>query len=135
MKVFLIFLLFINLVCFAKTKIEIIEIYDGDTILAKINKEKFSMRLIGVDCFETSPINRAYMQAYKNNIKIDEVLKQGNIAKEYLINLYKKHSKNIFMYFYGIDKYSRVLGVLYFGNLNVNHELINKNICQQYTYK
>ena len=67
--------------CFAKTKIELVEIYDGDTIKAKINKEEFSLRLIGVDCFETSTINRTYKQAYENNLKIQDVIKQGENAK------------------------------------------------------
>lgn len=120
--------------CLANTKVELMEIYDGDTIRAKINKEEFSLRLIGVDCFETSAINRAYKQAYENDLKIEDIIKQGKYAKKYVENLYKKSSKNVHFDFYGIDKYSRILAVLYFDNLNINQELINKNICKNYKY-
>lgn len=134
MKIFLILLLLLNLFSFAKTNIEVVEIYDGDTIKAKIDKEEFSIRLKGLDCFETSPINRAYKQAYETNLDINDVIKQGKIAKKYLFNLYSKTS-NVYFDFLGIDKHSRALGILYFDKINVNKELIEKNICKKYDYK
>ena len=134
MKYKLILILLLFSTCFAKTKIELVEIYDGDTIKAKINKEEFPVRLLGVDCFETSKINRAYKQAYENNLKIEEVIKQGKNAKKYLQKLYEASAKNVTFDFCGIDKYSRALGVLYFDEININNELINRNICKKYSY-
>ena len=42
MKFTLILLLLLSSFCFAKTQIELIDIYDGDTISAKIKKEKLA---------------------------------------------------------------------------------------------
>lgn len=133
MKLQLIILALLFSSCFAKTKIELLEIYDGDTIKAKIDKEIFALRLKGLDCYETSTINRAYKQAYENNLKIEDVINKGNSAKEYLINLYNKTSV-VYFDFQGVDKHSRALGVLYFDKLNVNKELINNHICKKYDY-
>ena len=37
----------------SKTPVKIVKILDGDTIRAKINDNIFSIRLIGIDCYET----------------------------------------------------------------------------------
>lgn len=65
-----------------KLPIKIVNITDGDTIKAKIDKNEFSVRLVDIDCYETSKIHRAYRQAYDNCIKIDEVVKRGNESKQ-----------------------------------------------------
>lgn len=105
-------ILFLSLSAHASIPIEVLKIYDGDTIKAKINSgNKFSIRLQGIDCYETSKIHRVYKQAYVNNIEIDEVIKKGNNAKTYLKNLYKNSNTAIFD-FMRVDKYGRVLGVV-----------------------
>jgi len=50
---------------FAKTKIEVLKVYDGDSILAKIDNNIFRIRLIGIDCFEGTKSDRAKWQARK----------------------------------------------------------------------
>jgi len=130
----LILFIFINSVS-ALTQIKVLKIYDGDTIQAQTDGgNKFSIRLIGIDCFETSKINRAYKQAYINKLNIDNVIKKRNKAKIYLEELYKNNSKTSFD-FVGVDKYGRVLGVLWFDNFNVNEELLNKGYCSRFEYK
>lgn len=120
----------------AKIPIQILKIYDGDTILAKIDNEKFSIRLIGIDCYETSDINRAYKQAYQSNLKIDEVIRKGKESGEYLKKMYENNkNKPIYLDFKGIDKYGRALGVVYFNGINVNEELLNNGGCMRYNYK
>ena len=118
-----------------KIKINLVKIIDGDTIIAKIDKNTFPIRLIGIDCYETSKINRAYKQAYNENLTIDEIIKNGNEAKKYIKELYKQSNKNVYLDFKGLDTYKRVLGIIYFGSLNINDELINKNICNVYKYE
>lgn len=111
-----------------KIPIQILKIYDGDTILAKIDNEKFSVRLIGIDCYETSDINRAYKQAYQNNLKIDEVVCKGKDSKEYLKKMYENNkNKPIYLDFKGIDRYGRALGIIYFDKININEELLNNS--------
>lgn len=137
-KILFLFLLIINSIAFAqsdKILIKIIKIYDGDTIKAKLESEnKFNIRLYGIDCYETSKINRAYMQAYKDNLTIEEVIEKGLFAKKYLKDLYK-NSENIAFEFKGIDKYKRVLGILYFDGININEKMTESGICKIYKFK
>ena len=115
----------------SKTPVKIVKILDGDTIRAKINDNIFSIRLIGIDCYETTPNNRAYRQAYNNNLTIDEVIKNGKFSKKYLINLYKKSNVQTFE-FMGLDYYKRPLGVLYFDDVNINQKMLNHGGCLKF---
>ena len=115
----------------SKTPVRIVKILDGDTIRAKINDNIFSIRLIGIDCYETTPNNRAYRQAYNNNLTIGEVIKNGKFSKKYLINLYKKSNVQTFE-FMGLDYYKRPLGVLYFDDVNINQKMLNHGGCLKF---
>ncbi len=137
MCLIVIYILFINL-ALADTRIpiQLLKIYDGDTILVKIDNEKFLVRLIGIDCYKTKDINRAYKQAYQNNLKIDKITCKGKESKEYLEKLYKNNkNKPVYLDFKGVDKYKRALGVIYFNKINANEELLNKGGCLKYNYK
>ena len=115
--------------------IEIIKIYDGDTIRAKLkNGNKFNIRLVGLDCYETSKIHRAYKQAYIDKLDINDVIDKGLEAKKYLKKLHKK-ANTISFNFMGLDKYTRVLGILYFENENINQKLVNENYCKVYEFR
>ena len=115
-----------------KIPIKLLNIYDGDTINAEYkNGNIFSLRLYGLDCFETSDIHRAYRQAYINKIKIDDVIKRGIKAKKYVEDIYLKTNKVSFV-FNGVDKYGRVLGILYFDDKNVNEMLLKENLCMPF---
>ncbi len=116
-----------------RTPVELVRISDGDTVVARIDKNEFKIRLIGIDCYETAKINRAYKQAYQNNLSIDEVVNKGLNSKRYLEELYaqNKNSKTS-IEFKGLDIYNRVLGVLYFDKLNVNENLKLHGGCMMY---
>ena len=114
-------LILLNLPANSENKIstELVKIIDGDTIILRVDKNEFPARLIGIDCFETNVNNRAFKQAYLNNLSIDNVLLKGKNSKKYLKNLYKNTDKTYFE-FRGLDIYKRVLAVVYFDNINVN---------------
>ena len=96
----------------------------------------FLVRLKGVDCYETMRISRTYRQAYEEKITIEEVVKRGERSKEYLSGLFNQVGKDrIYFQFQGVDRYSRALGVLYFGRVNVNEEMIDRGGCLVYEYK
>ena len=125
-------------VVFAETKIPIqhIKIKDGDTIDVKIEKNTFPVRLIGIDCYETGRIHRAYRQAYDNNLSIDEVIARGKQSTAYLENLYRANKNNqVYIDFKGVDIYGRALGVIYFDKLNVNEDLQKNGGCMIYNYE
>lgn len=137
-KIFFLWLSYIILtlpiVADTRIPIEITKIYDGDTVEAKIdNNNPFKIRLIGIDCYETSKIHRAYKQAYCNQKTIEDVVQLGLNSKEYLKNLYNQNkNRDIFLEFKGIDIYGRALGILYFDSLNVNERLKNAGGCLVY---
>ena len=134
----IIYLIFFSQNIFAfqsKISIKNLKVLDGDTVKVTFESgNKFSIRLIGIDCFETEPIHRAYKQAYYSHLSIDQVIYKGFEAKNYLKNLHKK-AKNISFVFQGVDKYGRVLGILYFDNININQHLLDKGFCLPYVYK
>lgn len=119
-----------------KIVIDVVKIIDGDTMKVKLENNTFSVRLVGIDCFESAEVNnyRAYKQAYENKIEITNVIQHGIRSTNYVKDLYK-NSKKQYLEFKGLDKYKRVLGVIYFDDLNVNEELLKKNICPSYIYK
>ena len=125
-------------VVFGETKIpvQLIKIKDGDTIDVKIEKNTFPVRLIGIDCYETGRIHRAYRQAYDNNLSIDEVIARGKQSTAYLENLYRANKNNqVYIDFKGVDIYGRALGVIYFDKLNVNEDLQKNGGCMIYDYE
>ncbi|MGN0014391.1 MAG: thermonuclease family protein [Candidatus Gastranaerophilaceae bacterium] len=132
MKKFLLLLILLSLPAFATIPIEVLEVYDDDTIKVKVNNgNEFLIRLQGIDCYETSKINRAYKRAYLNKFDIDEVVKKGNNTKTYINNLHK-NSNTTSLDFMGID--GRVLGIVYFDDLNINKELLKNNVCMPYEF-
>ena len=125
--------IFIVVPVFAKSKIEVVKVYDGDTILAKIDNNTFRIRLIGIDCFENSTSDRAKWQAKKYNMTLDEVISYGNFAGDILKG--KLNNKDVYFTFKGIDKYNRALGILYVDDININKELLKTPYCKVYNYK
>lgn len=113
----------------------ITKVYDGDTVRGIVNGQEVSIRLTGIDCYETSKINRAYKQAYINKISIEEVVRNGRKSKQVLANFLKTHP-NITVRFTDEDvRYNRKVGVLYAGNINVNKYMIQNGGCLMYEYK
>ena len=136
MKKLLVLLLFTILSvvpAFARSKVEVLKVYDGDTVLARINDNTFRIRLIGIDCFESSVGDRAKWQAKKYNMPLNEVVSYGNFAGDILKG--KLNKKDVYFSFKGIDKYNRALGILYVDNVNINDELLKTPYCKVYTPK
>ena len=115
--------------------IAITKIIDGDTVNVQIQSgNKFTIRLIGLDCYEAYENHRTILQANENNLTIKEVLNKGKESKKYLEKL-KNSATTTSFEFRGLDKYSRVLGILYFDNTNINQKLIDENYCRVFEYK
>lgn len=115
--------------------IEIIKVKDGDTVVAKLeNGNTFDIRLYGIDCYENKKILRAYKQAYNDNTSIEDIVEKGLKAKLYLDNM-TQNAKNTTFSFMGVDIYKRVLGILYFDDININDNLVEKDFCKSYVYK
>ena len=111
----------------ANTKIEVLKIYDGDSLLAKINNNTFRIRLINIDCFEGALSNQAKWQARKFKKSVEEIISGGNIAKDILEK--KLKDKEVYFSFQGIDKYHRALGYLFIDSKNINDEMAQSKYC------
>jgi len=115
--------------------IAITKIIDGDTVNVQMQSgNKFALRLVGIDCYEAYENHRTLLQANENNLPIKEVLNKGKESKKYLAKL-KNSATTTSFEFRGLDKYSRVLGILYFDNTNINQKLIDENYCRVFEYK
>ncbi len=91
------------------------EVKDGDTYKVLYLKLPLTIRALGIDTLETRKIKRAYTQADKYNISIDEVIYLGQIAKntiEYYLSptasaCIELDDENL------TDTYGRHLGIVY----------------------
>ena len=105
-------------------------ITDGDTIKLTFDGKLTTIRLIGIDTFESRKNNKAYRQAYEHGITIEEVVLRGKRAKTYI---QKKLSKRVKLYMeYDeelLDRYDRTLGYVWFSD----YEMLNMDIiCDGY---
>ena len=129
----LMLLMFSVIPTFAKSKVEILKVYDGDTVLARIDDNTFRIRLIGIDCFEGTTSDRAKKKKKKYNMTLIEVVSYGNFAGDILKG--KLNNKEAYFSFKGIDKYNRALGILYVDGVNINEELLKTPYCKVYSNK
>lgn len=141
MKNFLILMLIIfiscELVCSKACldNIKITKITDGDTVKGIVNGKEITIRLSGIDCYETSKRDRAYKQAYLNKITIEEVVQKGKESKTILTNLLQNQN-NITVKFTDVDnRYNRNVGILYINNININEYMIKNGGCMAFEYK
>ncbi len=120
----------INLSQLDKSDDDYFYVLDGDTIKVKFDDKITTIRLIGIDTFETHKNNKAYRQAYENNISIDEVIRRGKMAKEFIKDKLSNHSDFYFEYDEEfLDRYKRTLAYIWFDE----HDMLNLDIvCSGY---
>jgi endonuclease YncB( thermonuclease family) len=104
----------------------IVSVYDGDTCTAlfKLDKNfvKFKVRMLGYDSPEMKP---------RLNIPDRDKIKEDAIkAREALVE--KTKNKKIILHCGDWDKYGRLLGTLYEGNLNINEWMIESEYGYRY---
>lgn len=137
-KIILLLVIVLGLAVYAEERVQVTlsRIYDGDTIeVINENNQKENIRLKGIDCFETSAINRAYKQAYLNKMTIEEVVAKGVQQKNALIQLFEDNNKkHLYLVRKGKDTYGRTLGVIYLGNLNINKYMLESGNTLEYIY-
>jgi micrococcal nuclease len=106
------------------------DIIDGDTIKLTFDGKLTTVRLIGIDTFESRKNNKAYRQAYEHNITVEEVVLRGKSAKTYItkrlskrVNLYLEYDEEF------LDRYDRTLGYVWFSD----DDMLNLDIiCEGY---
>ena len=101
-----------------------LKVVDGDTVDATVDLgfdtwKKIRIRLVGINTPETRTRD------------LEEKAK-GLAAKNFLIDLLKKHNNEFILHSQGVGKYGRCLGNLFLGEKNVNDLLINEGHVVEY---
>ena len=100
---------------------KITRVYDGDTVKAQGHDIEIKVRLVGIDAPETSKKKRDPGQPYSQQ------------AKKYLASVVL--NKSVDIKGYGLDRYNRILGVMYLNNQNVNLEMVKTGLAEVYRGK
>lgn len=137
-NILIMFLLFSFTAIAKENIVEITKISDGDTVKVMLDGEEIGIRMLKIDCFETSKNRRAIKQSEYYHIPIGEVFKRGNYSKQKLKDKLSKDNK-IKLEWEKKDKYNRVLGTIYtLDGENINDYMLNDGGCVEYipfTYK
>lgn len=114
---------------------------DGDTISITLREGRASVRLTGIDCFESKMNDRVYLQMRKNYLTKDEILDKGIKAKKILNEIISQNSDEIWLNITGIDRtYGRLVGIIYYkdtkGNfVNINEIMKKSGSCPVFIFK
>ena len=100
---------------------KVTRVYDGDTVKARGQNIEIKIRLVGIDTPEISKEKRDPGQPYSQK------------AKKYLASLVS--NKSVDIKGYGLDRYNRILGVIYLDNQNINLEMVRAGLAEVYRGK
>lgn len=93
---------------------KITRVSDGDTVI--LTDEKGVRKKIRLDGIDAPEVGQEY----------------GDVATEFVKN--NILNKEVRVEVIGIDKYDRVLGVIYVGDMNINEALLSNGLAWQYHY-
>uniref|UniRef100_UPI0040258498 thermonuclease family protein n=1 Tax=Candidatus Stercorousia sp. TaxID=3048886 RepID=UPI0040258498 len=120
---------------YATQKVNLVRVLDGDTVVvSNFLHQEIHVRLVGLDCCETTVINRAYKQAYEKKISIDEVIERGKESTDILNRFLAENKGQLVLKAQGLDKYNRTLGIIYAGKTNINDYMVEKGKCSIFLY-
>ena len=111
--------------------ITLLKVTDGDTIKALVNGEKESIRLLDIDCYETSKNPRAIWQSEYYHLSVGQVMQKGEYSKQRLKDLLGKR-KDLKLDWSRRDRYKRILGRVYLDDRNINDYMLTDGGCEKY---
>ena len=111
-----------------KTAARVVKVTDGDTIEVLIDNKPENVRLLGIDCYETYPNNRAYKQAYTEGITVEKVVELGKLAK-YYVQKELKPDDMVYLEFEENkrDSYGRLLAYVYLKDGKMLNKMLLQN--------
>ena len=101
-----------------------IKVVDGDTIDAQID--------LGFDTHKVIRIRLVGINAPESRTRDLEEKTRGLAAKQFVIDILKKHHNNFILHSQGVGKYGRCLGNIFFGDQNLNDLLITEGHAVEY---
>jgi micrococcal nuclease len=111
--------------------ITLLKVTDGDTIKALVNGEEESIRLLNIDCYETSKNPRAIWQSEYYHLSVGQVMQKGEYSKQRLKDLLGKR-KDLKLEWSRRDRYKRILGRVYLDDRNINDYMLSFGGCEKY---
>jgi len=107
-----------------------IGVVDGDTWKMQIGNDIFSIRVLGLDCFETKRNSRLEEQAQNNNISLDSAYNLGLKAKKLTEALLINKQVKIVRDFKedNFDTYSRLLRHCYINSISLKDTIIKSGL-------
>ena len=97
------------------------QVYNGDTLTVESEGYELKVRLVGIDAPETSRKKNEPGQPYSQRAKIH--------LQKLVLN------KTVELESYGLDRYSRILAVMYVDGINVNLEMVKEGLAEVYKGK
>jgi len=101
-----------------------IKVVDGDTIDAQID--------LGFDTHKVIRIRLVGINAPESRTRDLEEKAKGLAAKQFVIDILKKHHNNFILHSQGVGKYGRCLGELFLGDVKLNDLLITEGHATAY---
>jgi micrococcal nuclease len=116
-----------------ESTVTISKITDGDTVRVILNGREEKVRLLHIDCYETSKNKRALWQSKHYHLPLGEVLKRGNYAKQQLKYILSNYD-SVKLSWEKRDLYGRILGELYtpLDNTSINELMLTVGLCEKY---
>ncbi len=97
-------------------EVDVLKVYDGDTVLVSYKGEKYRVRLLYIDAPESD------QTGLRESFKLTKIHQVGELATGFLKKLIGKNK--IELKVRGKDRYGRLLGVLYLNERNLNYEMV-----------
>ena len=101
-----------------------IKVVDGDTIDAQID--------LGFDTYKVIRIRLVGINAPESRTRDLEEKTRGLAAKQFVIDILKKHHNNFILHSQGVGKYGRCLGEIFLGDVKLNELLITEGHATAY---
>jgi len=95
-----------------------LRVVDGDTVDAQID--------LGFDTHKVIRIRLVGINAPESRTRDLEEKTRGLAAKQFVIDMLKKHKNEFILHSQGVGKYGRCLGEIYLGDSNLNDQLIQE---------
>ncbi len=101
-----------------------IKVVDGDTIDAQID--------LGFDTHKVIRIRLVGINAPESRTRDLEEKTRGLAAKQFVIDILKKHHNNFILHSQGVGKYGRCLGEIFLGDVKLNELLVTEGHATSY---
>lgn len=108
-------------------------VFDGDTFNSRIDGDNYSVRVLKIDCFETSINDRLREQAKKSGISVDSALTLGKTAKSFADSILRGNEVLLIRdkYAPNTDVYDRLLRIVKINGDRFDSLLIENNLVSQ----